>query len=387
MSSLPEYPLSALLAPVTPEHFRAGIEGRAPLHIPAEGGSGDVRRALLDWDTFNGLLGQSAIWTHSTLQLVHSGNQLPAEHYCAEVQTMSGPVVRPSPAKVQVMMAMGATVIANDVGTLTPSLRAVCDTLRTTYAASVAANVYCSFQGVQGFGPHYDTHDVFAVQTEGEKVWRLYRNREPDPVDYPGEGEEVRRYLASACGPVIQEVRMRPGDVLYIPRGWYHDALAVDGPSLHVTLSVTPLYGRILFRLLESAAMQDPAFRAWLPPAAEDGGKPLARQLADLGQRLATLSASPAFAEEIAMTQQRLMGRASDYRLPERLSLTRYSPTGLMPPAVRGPAAVAMDWAMAQPRFVLEDMIAQFDFVPEDDLRAAVEAAVSAGALKSVSGP
>jgi len=376
--------LADLIHPVTPEHFHAEVDGKAPLHIPAEGGTGDVRRALLSWDTFNGLLSQSSIWTHSTLQLVHSGNQLPAENYCAEVQTMSGPVVRPSPAKVQVMMAMGATVVANDVGALTPSLREICDTLRTTYAASVAANVYCSFKGVQGFGPHYDTHDVFAVQTEGEKVWRLYRNREPDPVDYPGEGEEVRRYLASACGPVMQEVRMRPGDVLYIPRGWYHDALAVEGPSLHVTLSVTPLYGRILFRLLEAAAMQDPAFRAWLPPATKDGGKPLAGQLAELGQRLAALAASPAFAQEIAMTQQRLMGRSSDYRLPDRISLTRYSPTGLMPPAVRGPASVAMEWALAQPRLVLEDMIAQFDFVSEADLRAAVEAAVMAGALKTV---
>lgn len=378
--------LADLIHPVTLDRFHAEVEGRAPLHIPAEGETGAARRGLLDWDTFNGLLAQDSIWTHSTLQLVHSGKQLPAETYCAEVQTMSGPVVRPSPAKMQVMMAMGATVVANDVGALTPPLRSVCDTLRTTYAASVAANVYCSFKGVQGFGPHYDTHDVFAVQTEGEKLWRLYRNREPDPVDYPGEGEEVRRYLASACGPVMREVRMRPGDVLYIPRGWYHDALAVDGPSLHVTLSVTPLYGRILFRLLESAAMQDPAFRAWLPPAAQDEGRPLAHRLADLGQRLATLAASPAFAQEIAMTQQRLMGRSSHYRLPDRISLTRYSPTGLMPPVVRGPASVAMEWAMTQSVFVLEDMIAQFDFVPEADLRAAIEAAARAGALKPVAG-
>lgn len=378
--------LADLIHPVTLDRFRAEVEGRAPLHIPAEGETGAARRGLLDWDTFNDLLAQSSIWTHASLQLVHSGKQLPAETYCAEVQTMSGPVVRPSPAKMQVMMAMGATVVANDVGALTPPLRSVCDTLRTTYAASVAANVYCSFKGVQGFGPHYDTHDVFAVQTEGEKLWRLYRNRESDPVDYPGEGEEVRRYLASACGPVMREVRMRPGDVLYIPRGWYHDALAVEGASLHVTLSVTPLYGRILFRLLESAAMQDPAFRAWLPPATRDEGRPLAAQLADLGQRLAALAASPAFVQEIAMTQQRLMGRSSDYCLPERISLTRYSPTGLMPPVVRGPASVAMEWAMTQSVFVLEDMIAQFDFVPEADLRAAIEAAVHAGALKPVAG-
>ena len=376
--------LADLIHPVSPDRFRNEIEGRAPLHIPAEGAAAEARRALLDWDTFNSLLNQSSIWTHSTLKLVHSGQPLDPETYCSEVQTMAGPVVRPSPARVQVMAAMGATIVANDVGALTPALRDVCATLRHKWAASVAANIYCSFKGVQGFGPHYDTHDVFAVQTEGEKVWRLYRNREPDPVDYPGEGEEARRYLASACGPLMQEVRMRPGDVLYLPRGWYHDALAVDGPSLHVTLSITPLYGRILFRLLESAAMQDPAFRAWLPPADKDGGKPLSDQLTDLGQRLARLAASPAFAQEIAMTQQRLMGRGADYRLPERPALTAYAPTGLMPPAVRGPAAVAMEWALSQPRFALEDMIAQFDFVPEADMRTAIEAAVRAGALKPV---
>ena len=177
---------------------------------------------------------------------------------------------------------------------------------------------------------------------------------------------------------------MKPGDVLYLPRGQFHDALATEGASLHVTFSITPLYGRILFRLLESAAMQDPAFRKWLRPAGEGGGAPLKAQLRDLGARLAALAASPAFADEIAMGQTRLTPRAPAYALPARTALTFYAPTGLAAPAVAGPAAVAVDWLLGQSRVALEDMIAQFDFVPEADLRDAVDRLTAAGALRRV---
>ena len=179
---------------------------------------------------------------------------------------------------------------------------------------------------------------------------------------------------------------MRPGDVLYLPRGCYHDALA-DGPledgkaSLHVTFSVTPLYGRILFGLLESAAMQDPAFRAWLPPAHVDGGEALRLHLAELGRKLSVLASLPAFRDEVAMAQERLVPSPAAYALPHRKPLTLYRPTGLLPPAFAGPVAVAMDWVFGQPRFALEDLCARFDFVAGTDLRAAVAMAERSGAL------
>jgi hypothetical protein len=62
--------------------------------------------------------------------------------------------------------------------------------------------------------------------------------------------------------------------------------------------------------------------------------------------------------------------------------LTAYRPTGLLGPAFAGPAAHAMRWALSQPDFALEELIAQFDFVAEADIRAAVDQAEKAGALK-----
>ena len=44
---------------------------------------------------------------------------------------------------------------------------------------------------------------------------------------------------------------MKPGDILYLPRGQYHDALTGDRASLHVTFGVAPATGLALFKLLE----------------------------------------------------------------------------------------------------------------------------------------
>lgn len=43
-----------------------------------------------------------------------------------------------------------------------------------------------------------------------------------------------------------------------------------------------------------------------------------------------------------------------------------------------------MHWALSQHVFTLEDLIAQFDFVSEADIRVAVDQAEKAGALKRV---
>lgn len=372
--------LDELLHPITPDRFFAEFHGRKPLHIPAE--NGEAKRELLDWDGFNGLLNQSSIWTAQSLKLMRDAVAVPPDQYCRPVQTQSGSVLRPDPAKVAVFMATGASVIAGDAQDLTPRLAEASAMLARTFAAAVGANLYCSFKGVRAFGTHYDLHDVFALQVEGEKIWRLYENRAEAPVDFPPDTPETRRWLEQSRGRLMAEVRMRPGDVLYLPRGWYHDALAQDGASLHVTFSVTPLYGRILFSLLEQAAMQDPAFRAFLPPADKDGGRALQAHIVDLGQRLARLTALPAFRDEVAMTQEKLVPRPARFALPQPLTLTAYRPTGLKGPAFAGPAAHAMRWALSQPDFALEELIAQFDFVPETDIRAAVDQAEKAGALR-----
>lgn len=374
--------LTDLLAPITLDVFHAEYDDQKPLHIPA--GDRVAKRDLLDWAGFNALLDQRSIWTPQTLKVMFKGQPIAPDQYCAETQGKSGRVLRPSPSKIQILMTQGASVIADDAQELTPAIRGLSRGLADAFAGHVGAHVYSSFEGVQAFGTHFDLHHVFAVQTEGEKTWRLYQNRADRPVTFPFDSPEVRRWLAESRGPVAAEIPMRPGDVLYLPRGWYHDALATDGASLHVTFSITPLSGRALFRLIETVAMEDPTFRAWLRPAAEDGGAALKDQLAQLGQALTALASGDALHQEVAMAQARLVPRGEAFDLPGRMELTFYERTALAVPTIEGPAARAIDWAMSQPRFALEDMVAEFDFVPERELRKAVARTERAGALRRV---
>lgn len=378
--------LAELLHPITPDRFMADYHDRKPLHIPA--GASSTKARIFDWDRLNGLLAQSAIWTAANLKLVRDGAPIPPDQYCTRVRTPTGEVQRPAPARVDVFLSTGASLIADDIQSLTPELAALADMLSRTFGASVGANAYASFGGVQAFGTHFDLHDVFAVHISGEKTWQLYESRADTPVTMPGGGDP-RPYFQQTRGPLMQSVRMRPGDVLYLPRGWYHDALA-DGPvsggnaSLHVTFSVAALYGRIIFGLLETMAMQDPAFRAYMPPAQMDGGAALQRHLADLGQRLAALATSPGFRDTLAGKQAELAPRLPAYGLPVRKPLTLLRPTGAAPPAATGPLAEALQWAFSQPTFALEDLCAEFDTVDEAALRTAVAAAEADGALKRV---
>lgn len=374
--------LAQLLDPVSPETFHKEYLGRRPLHIPATG-NGD-KRTVLDWAAFNALIGQTANWTANSLRLMVNGVAVPPSEYCEVARTPNGEVLRPSPPKVERHLNLGASVVVNEVQTLHPPIAAAATMLGRSFAAQVGANVYSSFQDIQAFPTHYDVHDVFAVQAEGTKLWRIYSTQSDVPVELPPDSPETRQWLTQSRGQLVQEVLMKPGDVLYLPRGRFHDALATDGASLHVTFSVTALHGSSVLSLLENAAKQFPVFREYLPVAHQDDGRALSQHLSKLSAFLAELMASPAFRDEIAMAQERLVLRHKTYSLPLRTASPVYRMTGKALAPVSTPVMIALDWCRTQERFSLDQVIAEFDFVNPDLLKQAIQAAEESGAITRV---
>lgn len=314
-----------LLAPVTPERFLADYWGQQPLHIPA--GAGDKRR--LDWPGLSALLAIAPHWTEGNLTLIINRQPILADFFMDAVETRAGRARRADPAKVEHFLAMGASLVGNDIDKIAPPLRAVVDALGDRFAALGNANVYASFKGVQGFASHYDLHDVFAVQCEGRKTWQLYANRAENPLaPLASGGAEAQAIIDAAKGPCTARITMNPGDVLYLPRGVYHDALADEGASLHVTFSVAPLTGMVVVKLLEAAALRDPLLRAYLPDGRSGGGL-LPEALADIAGRLADIITSPAFLHETIDAQRARAPQAHEVRLPVPPPLTSYARTDL----------------------------------------------------------
>ncbi len=151
------------------------------------------------------------------------------------------------------------------------------------FGAKTLANIYCSFKGVQAFQTHYDLHDVFAFQAEGEKTWRVYEARADAPTTPIPPGDEAEQWIIESRGKVLFEAHMKPGDMLYLPRGQYHDALTGSQASLHV-ISVSRRHGAPLFKLLETAVTRESAFRAYVPDARDQAA--LRERLAALAERV-----------------------------------------------------------------------------------------------------
>lgn len=372
--------LEEILHPVTPAQFRADHEGRQPLHIPAADGSD--KRALLTWDAFNGLLNQSNVWDSERLKLMRHDDAVPPEQYCRRKRTPEGLIWRPSPAKVEVFLSAGASILANDVMTLHSPITHAGVALGETLAAEVGASVFCSFKGGRAVATHYDVHEVFAVQTEGEKVWNLYEGRVINPVGYPPGMTQTD--FNKDCGRLVSTITMKPGDVLYMPRGFYHDTVTPDQPSLHVSFTVMPLTGRSILSLLDGPALQDAAFRAWLPAADAEGGALLQTRLSELATRLAGIVASPAFRDEVALLQRRLMPRAPDFSLPVRKPAILYRITGRAFPDLGPMPRRAYDWMIEERQFAVEDLVADMDSLSEADIRSALAGAEQAGAVQRV---
>ena len=89
-------------------------------------------------------------------------------------------------ARVDELLARGATLVLDRVETLIPELGPIVRALSSAFGATVVCNLYCSWQAHQGFPSHYDTTDVFALHIAGVKRWRIYEGRAVNPSPLAG---------------------------------------------------------------------------------------------------------------------------------------------------------------------------------------------------------
>ncbi|MBH64053.1 MAG: hypothetical protein CL569_16720 [Alphaproteobacteria bacterium] len=305
-----------LIAPITAEEFFGAYYGQKPLHIPGEA---DKFSDVMSWDSLNQALAINAFWTKDNLRLFQDIAPVPAEDYCRLVPGLGTRVLQPDPELVKSQMSRGASLVLNSIDTISPGIQAVADLLERTLKGYTQLNLYCSFAGHKAFDSHFDTHEVFALHTEGEKTWNVYEGRLDNPVHHSTFLDLTTEQHVQNRRELLMEVHMTPGDLLYIPRGQYHDALASSFATLHLTFGVILVRGLDLFELMEDEAMADSLFRQDLPRHdGNDGVANLGQRLSDLGDRLKAMVQEPNFLDAVVQLQNRRQGTRGAYYLPER---------------------------------------------------------------------
>ena len=123
-----------------------------------------------------------------------------------------------------------------------------------------------------GVGPHLDAYDVFLVQVQGRRHWRIGRVQDDRLVD--GVPLKILQHFQPE-----QEWVLEPGDMLYLPPRWGHDGVAVGGDCMTCSVgfrssSVAELGGELLARAAEVGDLEHRTGRTRLGRRYRDPAQP-----------------------------------------------------------------------------------------------------------------
>lgn len=246
--------LQQLLEPVEISHFLQHVWTQKSRFISGDGNRRFDR--FFSWEILNDLLNYHEL--DAAMRLAVDGKVLDPKENANFLQHCQD----------------GATLIIDRVHKLVPELGQFVEQLRFQIGHPLQVNLYCSWPGKQGFRCHYDTHDVFILQIDGSKEWNVFT----DTFKYPLKTQKCA-HLQSPEEPPYLNCLLEPGDVLYIPRGHWHYALALDRPSLHLTLGI---HGKTGIDFLEWAIeelKQQESWRKTLPLLATESPVSLSQSL------------------------------------------------------------------------------------------------------------
>jgi len=199
----------------------------------------------------------------------------------------------------------GSTIRVREIEKFDARLSQLASHVRQQFAAQADINVYLTPPHKQGFPPHFDITDVFIVQCLGKKQWRLfpeYTNQTHLPL--PDTCWDPARYQPSG---EVEALTLRPGDVLYLPRGSMHQAFCEERESLHLTISLAPLtYADLLSKALNFAADSELDLRRRVPWPSEGDSAGVRALIRQLREQLAQLAAHVDLSAVISQEQQAL---------------------------------------------------------------------------------
>ncbi|MFI9630470.1 cupin domain-containing protein [Streptomyces sp. NPDC052042] len=272
-------------------------------------------RSLVSVRQLDDIVAMEAV-SPSYLRVAKDGRGVPGKAYTRTVADRGAALTEAVvPEQVYELFRSGGTITWNALNHFLPSARHLVDVFARTFACPSEVVAFLTPAGKDGYAPHHDPVDVYVIQIEGTKDWRIWE---------PPAGRRADRasHRPEDLGTPVIETTLRPGDVLYLPYGTPHAAAAKAEVSLHLSVTVEPRRWRDLVSETVEHLVQEPEFDGFphLGGGADAHGTAAAlggilRQLADRLER-----ADPAAETERLLAAGRHRAGAGRSREFERLA-------------------------------------------------------------------
>lgn len=268
-------PAEEILRLVGTEHFLRQMWGRTMCRFA--GPPGRFHR-MMPWDTLNEILRAHRLQP-PRLRLVRNAQYAAPEIYLRFRPNRRGPAIPEIvPERFAALLRDGYTLVLDAVDEIAPAIRDTAIALERLFHETVQVNLYTAWRDMQGFDIHWDDHDVLILQVYGRKKWRVYRG---------GREHPLHRDVEPNTEPPAElhwDGELRDGDMLYLPRGWWHEAAGCGEPTLHLTFGIPKRTGINLVQWLTDELRAVTDFRADLPRFA--GPEERARHMSRLREAL-----------------------------------------------------------------------------------------------------
>jgi bifunctional lysine-specific demethylase and histidyl-hydroxylase NO66 len=205
---------------------------------------------------------------YPAFRLVKAGAQLDVSDYTVDIPWRPVPFAGTVDVdRVVREYSAGATIVLQALHLHHPPLARFSRALERALGHPVQVNAYSTPREAQGLGVHHDTHDVACLQVAGEKCWLVY----PPALELPLPHQHYRGEMGEPGEPIL-DVVLRPGDTLYLPRGWLHEARTSETDSLHLTIGIKVYAWIDALRAAVDECASELEFRRAVPKSGEPAG-------------------------------------------------------------------------------------------------------------------
>lgn len=220
-----------LISPQSVKEFFNSYWTKSELYLS----NGFNTNGLFHMDTLNTILNTNQDHlSFPVIRLIKNGKVVPETRYTElKSKRRQATAKQISIEKIIEFCNEGATFTFNGLDNYSNELSEFCSTLADELNEATQINCYLTQKGEQGLEPHYDHHEIFIIQVQGEKEWELFGKADNYPLPTNRHYEQGE--------PNYKDKRnytLKVGDVLYIPRGMWHQARTSSKSSLHLTLNV-----------------------------------------------------------------------------------------------------------------------------------------------------